>query len=81
MVHEDHGVGRYEGTKTIITSDGARDYLTIAYQDALLHMPVDRIDLISPYIPAGGGRPCLSKMGGNEWHRQKERARTSIRNL
>jgi transcription-repair coupling factor (superfamily II helicase) len=81
VVHEDHGVGRYEGTKTIITSDGARDYLTIAYQDALLHMPVDRIDLISPYIPAGGGRPRLSKMGGNEWHRQKERARTSIRKL
>ena len=81
VVHEDHGIGRYEGTKTIVTSDGARDYLTIAYQDALLHMPVDSIDLISPYIPAGGGRPRLSKMGGNEWHRQKERARTSIRKL
>ncbi|MGI6157378.1 MAG: transcription-repair coupling factor [Saccharofermentanales bacterium] len=81
VVHEDYGVGRYEGTESIITSDGARDYLTVVYRDGLLHLPVDRIELLSPYIPVGDARPKLAKMGGTEWRRQKARARDSIKQL
>lgn len=82
VVHEDHGVGRYEGTETIATSDGLRDYLRIVYKDGVLHMPVDRLDLLSPYIQVGeSGKAKLSRMGGTEWAKQKARARDSIRKL
>ena len=81
VVHEDFGVGEYRGTETIATSDGERDYLTIIYRDGTLHVPVDRVELLTAYIPAGDIKPKLAKMGGTEWQRQKERARTSIKRL
>lgn len=81
VVHEDYGIGRYEGTESITTSDGTRDYLTIMYRDGVLRLPVDRVELLSPYIPVGDARPKLSYMGGTKWQRQKERARSSIKRL
>ena len=81
VVHEDFGVGEYKGTETIATSDGERDYLTILYRDGILHVPVDRVELLTPYIPAGDVTPKLAKMGGTEWQRQKDRARSSIKRL
>ncbi|NLB50738.1 MAG: transcription-repair coupling factor [Clostridiaceae bacterium] len=81
VVHEDYGVGEYQGIETIATSDGERDYLTVTYRDGLLHLPVDRVELLTPYVQAGEVKPKLSKLGGTEWQRQKERARTSIKRL
>lgn len=81
VVHEEYGIGKYQGTETIATSDGERDYLTVAYRDGMLHLPVDRMELLSTYIPAGDSKPRLSKLGGIEWQRQKDRARTSIKRL
>ncbi|NLC25758.1 MAG: transcription-repair coupling factor [Fastidiosipila sp.] len=81
VVHEDHGIGRYLGTETIRTSDGARDYLHISYADGDLHVAVDQFDLLSPYVHVGEGRAKLSRLGGTEWSRQKARAQDSIKKL
>ena len=81
VVHEDYGVGQYRGTETISTSDGERDYLTVSYRDGLLHLPVDRIELLTPYLHVGESKPKLSKLGGTDWQKQKDRARSSIRRL
>lgn len=81
VVHEDHGIGRFEGTETIRTSDGARDYLHINYADGDLHVAVDQFDLLSPYVHVGEGKPKLSRLGGTEWQRQKARAHDSIKKL
>ncbi len=81
VVHEDYGIGQYQGTEVIATSDGERDYLTVVYRDGVLRLPVDRVGLLTPYIPAGDSKPKLSRLGGTEWQRQKERARSSIKRL
>jgi transcription-repair coupling factor (superfamily II helicase) len=81
VVHEEHGIGRYEGTETIRTSDGARDYLHISYADGDLHVAVDQFDLLSPYVHVGEGKAKLSRLGGTEWTRQKTRAQDSIKRL
>ena len=81
VVHEEHGIGRYEGTETIRTSDGARDYLHISYADGDLHVAVDQFDLLSPYVHVGEGKAKLSRLGGTEWTRQKTRAQDSIKKL
>ncbi|MDD2427047.1 MAG: transcription-repair coupling factor [Eubacteriales bacterium] len=81
VVHEDHGIGRFEGTETIRTSDGARDYLHISYADGDLHVAVDQFDLLTPYVQVGEGKAKLSRLGGTEWTRQKARAQDSIKKL
>ncbi len=81
VVHEDYGVGQYQGTETMRTSDGERDYLAVSYRDGMLHLPVDRVELLTPYVHVGDKQPKLSKLGGTEWQRQKDRARSSIKRL
>ena len=83
VVHEDHGIGIYEGI-TRLTNDGtSRDYLMVRYhgQDKL-YIPVDHFDRIQKYI--GGGEsaaPKLSHLGGKDWERQKTKARESVKAL
>ena len=79
-VHETHGVGRITGTKKIETTDGIKEYISIEYRGGdILYVPVEQMDILSKYI--GDDKPTLSKIGGAEFERVKERARASIRKL
>lgn len=79
-VHEKHGIGRITGTKKIQTTDGIKEYIAIEYKGGdVLYVPVEQMDVLSKYM--GDGNPTLSKIGGAEFERVKERVRTSIKKL
>lgn len=76
VVHEDHGVGRFEGISTKTVADVTRDYLDLAYKDGdMLYVPHDQISKVMRYVGAGAGSPGLSKLGGKAWEHVKSRAR------
>lgn len=82
VVHEAHGIGRYEGLVNLESKGIRRDYLKIVYAgDDSLYIPMESLDQIQKYVGAEGREPHLSKLGGQEWTRMKERARESIRKL
>ncbi len=82
VVHEAHGIGRYEGLVNLESNGIRRDYLKIVYAgDDSLYIPMESLDQIQKYVGAEGREPHLSKLGGQEWNRMKERARESIRKL
>ncbi len=81
VVHEDHGIARYQNLKKIRSSSGERDYLHLLYADGDLYIPVEALDQIRKYISTDEKKPRLSKLGGSEWERQKTKARESIRKL
>ena len=79
-VHEKHGIGRITGTKKIETTDGIKEYIAIEYRGGdVLYVPVEQMDILSKY--SGEDSPSLSKIGGAEFERVKERARQSIKKL
>lgn len=79
-VHEKHGVGRITGTEKIETTDGIKEYISIEYKGGdVLYVPVEQMDVLSKYV--GDGNPSLSKIGGAEFDRIKERVKRSIREL
>ncbi|MGN0804554.1 MAG: transcription-repair coupling factor [Candidatus Coproplasma sp.] len=79
-VHEKHGVGRIIGTKKIETTDGIKEYVAIEYRGGdVLYVPVEQMDVLSKYV--GEDNPTLSKIGGAEFERVKERVRQSVRKL
>lgn len=79
-VHEKHGVGKITGTKKIETGDGIKEYISIEYRGGdVLYVPVEQMDILSKYV--GDGNPTLSKIGGAEFERVKERVRQSIKKL
>ena len=79
-VHEKHGVGKITGTKKIETTDGIKEYVSIEYRGGdVLYVPVEQMDILSKYV--GDGNPTLSKIGGAEFERVKDRVRASIKKL
>ncbi|MCD7728515.1 MAG: transcription-repair coupling factor [Clostridia bacterium] len=79
-VHETHGVGKITGTKKIETTDGIKEYISVEYKGGdILYVPVEQMDILSRYV--GEENPALSKIGGADFERVKERVRTSIKKL
>ncbi len=80
VVHEKHGVGKITGTQKIETLDGIKEYVAIQYRGGdVLYVPVEQMDALSKYV--GEDNPTLSKIGGAEFERVKERVRQSVRKL
>ena len=82
VVHETHGVGRYEGTVRLQSEGRWRDYLFIQYQESdKLYVPTDQMDRVQRYIGGEGAAPRLNRLGGNEWNRQKQKVKQSLREM
>lgn len=80
VVHVNHGIGRYEGIKNLVSQGVSRDYIKIVYADnGILYVPCDQLDMVSKYIGNEGTK--LSKMGGAEWKRAKARAKASASDI
>lgn len=79
-VHEVHGVGKVLGTKKIETLDGTKEYIAVQYGGGdILYVPVEQTDILTKYT--GGDEPKLSKIGGQDFARVKERVRSSLKKL
>ncbi len=82
VVHEDHGIGRFEGISTKTVSGITRDYLDIAFRDAdMLYIPHDQITKVSRYVGSDASAPSLSKLGGKAWDHLKSRVRKAVREI
>jgi transcription-repair coupling factor (superfamily II helicase) len=82
VVHEDHGVGRFEGISTKTVAGVTRDYLDLAYKGGdMLYIPHDQISKVMRYVGAGGAAPALSKLGGKGWEHIKSRVRRAARQV
>lgn len=79
IVHEAHGIGRFEGIKPVTADGMTRDYLVIRYAGSdMLYIPTEQLDVIQKYIGNSGNAPHLSKLSGGSWKRTRERARKAI---
>lgn len=83
VVHTDHGIGRYLGMRKIRFKDGERQALVIEYADRdLLYVPVEEAHLVQRYISFDKRvKVKLSRLGGADWRRLKERVRRGIYNM
>src|SRR5213083_1288134 len=82
VVHEDHGLGRYLGLKTMTIGDRDGDFLVLEYAEGnQLFLPVERLDLVSKYLGADAGVVRLDRLGGASWPRVKESVRAALRQM
>ncbi|MGI5824969.1 MAG: transcription-repair coupling factor [Bacillota bacterium] len=82
VVHENHGIGRFQGIERITVDSVARDYLHIDYAgNDKLFVPVDQMDLVQKYIGNEGAVPKLYKLGGSQWNKVKHRVRASVADM
>lgn len=82
VVHEQHGIGLYQGLNTLEIGGVERDYLLLKYRGSdKLYIPVDQIGLVQKYSGGEGQQPRLHSLGGAEWQRLKSRIDRSVEEL
>ncbi|MFM8819633.1 MAG: transcription-repair coupling factor [Phenylobacterium sp.] len=81
VVHIDHGIGRYQGLKTLDVQGAPHDCLELQYGgEAKLFLPVENIDLLTRY-GAEGDAVILDRLGGAAWQSRKARAKARMRDM
>ena len=82
VVHENHGIGRYEGVERIDIQGVKKDFLTIRYkgQDKL-YVLIDQMHLVQKYIGNESVKPRVNKLASTEWARTKQRAKKAVEEM
>jgi transcription-repair coupling factor (superfamily II helicase) len=81
VVHEDHGIGRYDGLETLTAGGAPHDCLRLVYAGGdKLYLPVENIELLSRY-GSEQGDAALDKLGGAGWQSRKAKVKQRIREI
>lgn len=79
VVHENHGLGIYQGIEKIEVDRIEKDYLKISYAGGgNLYIPATQMDLIQKYASADAKKPKLNRLGGQDWEHTKTRVRKAV---
>ncbi len=82
VVHVAHGIARFMGTHTIAKDGKSEEYLSLRFADnATLHVPAARINLIQKYIGGFSGHPQLSRLGSGSWEKQKAKVSEAVMDM
>lgn len=82
VVHANHGIGRYQGIVPLDIGGIRKEYLLVKYAGAdKLYVPSDQVSFLQKYLGSEADAPRLSKLGGAEWTRVKNKVRAAVRDM
>lgn len=82
VVHENHGLGIYQGIEKMEIDKVSKDYMKIAYAgNGNLYIPATQLDLIQKYASADAKKPKLNRLGTQEWTKTKTRVKGAVQEV
>ena len=82
VVHSLHGIGIYNGIKTLSTGGVDKDYIEVLYQGTdKLYIPVEKIDNLFKYTGKDGTIPKINKLSSNDFQKTKARISKKVRDM
>lgn len=80
VIHEDYGIGRYDGLERIEIDGKERDYVKVSYRDeSSVYVIASNLDSLQKYASKDAEKkPKLNKLGSNEWAKTKEKVNTAV---
>jgi transcription-repair coupling factor (superfamily II helicase) len=82
VVHEEYGVGRYQGLTPMEVGGQPGEFLVLEYQDGdRIYVPVHALHLVSRYTGAAPENAPLHKLGTDQWARARRRAAEQVRDV
>lgn len=82
VVHEDHGIGRYQGLKTLAVNNIETEFLCIEYaNNDKLYVPVSSLHLITRYTGAAEDKAPLHRLGTDHWQKVRKKAQQKIHDV
>ncbi|AGY91917.1 hypothetical protein SPICUR_04695 [Spiribacter curvatus] len=82
VVHEQHGIGRYQGLQTLAVDGIETEFLTLEYAAGdKLYVPVASLHLISRYTGADDDGAPMHRLGSGQWEKARKRAAQKARDV
>jgi len=82
VVHEHHGVGRYQGLATLDVDGIETEFLLLEYADGdKLYVPVQSLHLVTRYSGASAEQAPLHRLGSDQWQKAKRKAAKQARDV
>ncbi len=82
VVHEDHGVGRYQGLETLDIDGRPAEFLMLEYHGGdKLYVPVSSLHLVSRYTGSDPESAPLHRLGSRQWENAKRKAAKQVRDV
>lgn len=82
VVHEDFGIGRFQGLERVKIDRRMMDCLAIEYMDeSKVLIPLEKSYLVTQYVSGGEGKPVLSSLSKKKWERKKEKVKEDLKEL
>jgi transcription-repair coupling factor (superfamily II helicase) len=82
VVHVAHGIAKFTGIQTINKEGRSEEYLTLRFaENAALHVPANRINLIQKYVGGFHGHPKLSRLGSGAWEKEKAKVSEAVMDM
>ena len=82
VVHNAHGIGVYNGIKTLSSNSISKDYLEILYLNSdKVYVPVEKIDSIFKYSSKDGVVPKINSLNSKDWEKTKRRVQSKVREM
>jgi transcription-repair coupling factor (superfamily II helicase) len=69
VVHENYGIGKYQGLEVVTANGNSNEYIKIIYSsNESLYVPLRSVDLISKYHKSDLSNPItLDSLSSNRW--------------
>lgn len=83
VVHENHGLGIYEGIEKIEVDHITKDYLKVAYAGGSnLYIPATSLEVLQKYAGSDAAKvPKLNKLNSPEWKKTKSRVKGAVKEI
>ena len=80
VVHETHGVARYQGLTHLNLGDGDTEFMHLEFaNEAKLYVPVSQMHLISRYSGGDPDHAPIHTLGSGQWEKAKRKAALQAR--
>jgi len=80
VVHEQHGIARYQGLVNLNLGEGENEFLLLEYDGGdKLYVPVAQLHVISRYSGGAPESAPLHRLGSGAWEKAKRRAMQQVR--
>lgn len=82
VVHEDFGIGRFAGLKTIQVRDVHMEVASVLYEDDdVLYVNISYLNKLQKYSSKDGHVPKLHRLGSGEWDKLRARTKKRVKDI
>ncbi len=82
VVHEDYGIGKFDGLKKISVQNVEQEVVKVVYdENDILYVNLNYLGKLQKYSSKEGHVPKLTKLGRPDWEKLKSRAKGKIKDI